>query len=111
MPVKAAVGQPRGFHDIGDAGRLDPTLAEEPQGRLENAAMKLALYRIIREKDGTLTSYSEFLSYSALPCPKFTILRERSFLDVVSEMEERGIEDPADCVILVVCEEVFDNKE
>lgn len=77
----------------------------------ENAAMKLALYRIIRDKEGTLTSYPEFLSYSGLLWPKFTILLDRSFLDVVAQMEERGIEDPADCVNLVVYEEFFENKD
>lgn len=77
----------------------------------ENAAMKLALYRIIRDKEGSLSTYPEFLSFSGYLWPKFTVILERSFLDVVGQMEERGISDARECVNLIVFEEFFEAQD
>jgi len=73
--------------------------------------MKLALYRIIRDKEGSLSTYPEFLSFSGYLWPKFTVILERSFLDVVGQMEERGISDARECVNLIVFEEFFEAQD
>ena len=77
----------------------------------ENAAMQLALYRFIRAKENTLKSYPEFLSYAGTLWPKFSVLLERSFLDVSSHMEERGVTDAMQCVNLIVFEEFFEQPK
>jgi len=72
---------------------------------VEIAAMNLALFRLIKEKEGQFNSYPDFLSGSGFLFEKMTVHLGRAFLEIHARMETGEISEPSQCLNLLGYEE------
>ena len=94
--------------EIGTA--MDFKAPYESWTAVEKSAMTLALMRLIKGYGTKYTTYPMFLSYGGFLGPQLLLAIEKALIDLSTQMTERAIEDPTQCVNLIVFEEFFDPK-
>jgi Bacteriophage CI repressor helix-turn-helix domain len=77
---------------------------------VERAALNLALIRLTKGFAGQITDYQKFLMKGGFLGSQMGSLMEKALLDLSREMTDRNMEEPHQCVNLMVFEEFFDRK-
>jgi transcriptional regulator with XRE-family HTH domain len=75
----------------------------------ENAALSLALLRHGTWQKPIVQDYGIFLSKSGFIVPQLLSQMQKALGDLRNTMRERGIEDPRQCLSMMVWEEFFAN--
>ncbi len=76
----------------------------------EHAAFNLGMMRLIKGFGIKLEDYPGFLSKSGFRAAQLYSTVQQALTDLTSEMKARQVEDPAQCVNLMVYEEFFASK-
>lgn len=77
---------------------------------VEKAAMTLALMRLVKGYGAKFVTYPSFLSHGGFLGPQLMSAMEKALIDLSSQMTDRGMDNPHQCVNLIVFEEFFDPK-
>lgn len=72
--------------------------------------MTLALMRLVKGYGSKFVTYPMFLSYGGFLGPQLMAAMEKALIDLSSQMTERSMDSPHQCVNLIVFEEFFDPR-
>lgn len=87
-----------------------PDLLDRSWSPVEHAAMTLALVRLIKGSADDVGDFPRFLSKVSFLAPRLAVGLEHALIDLSARMTEAGIEDPTQCLNLIVFEEFFAPK-
>lgn len=87
-----------------------PDLLDPSWTPVEHAAMTLALVRLVKGIGDELKDFPHFLTNHGFLTPRLAVGVEHALLDLTARMTESGVEDPTQCLTLIVYEEFFAAK-